>query len=112
MRSTTSFQPGDLLLVAFPFAGSAQLKRRPALVILDAGDLDVVLARVTTQIHRTDYDVVIRDWRGAGLLAPSVVRTHKLATIEKALIGRVLGHLPPTDRRRVETVIRRTYGAW
>jgi mRNA-degrading endonuclease toxin of MazEF toxin-antitoxin module len=53
MQSTTTFQPGDLVLVAFPFVGSAQSKRRPALVILDTGDDDIVVARVTTQLART-----------------------------------------------------------
>ena len=108
----TSFRPGDLVLVAFPYAGNAQAKRRPALVVLDTGDADLVVARVTTQHHQTPNDVAIADWRGAGLLAPSVVRAHKLATIEKVLIHRRLGTLQPADRRRVGLVIRQLYGGW
>ena len=108
----TSFQPGDLVLVAFPYAGSAQAKRRPAVIVLDTGDADVVVARVTTQQHQTPNDVAIADWQGAGLLAPSVVRAHKLATIEKALIHRRLGRLPPADRRRLAAVLRQIYGGW
>ena len=108
----TSFRPGDLVLVAFPYAGSTQVKRRPALVVLDTGDADVVVARVTTQQHQTPNDVAIADWQGAGLLAPSVVRTHKLATVEKALIRRWLGALQPVDRRRVSAVIRQIYEKW
>jgi mRNA interferase MazF len=110
--STTNYRPGDLVLVAFPYASEALAKRRPALVVLDTGDLDVVLARVTTQPHRTLHDVAIGDWRGAGLLAPSVVRTHKLATLEKALIRRLLGSLQAGDRQHVSAVLRQTYGAW
>ncbi len=108
----TNYQPGDLVLVAFPYSGSAQSKRRPALVVLDAGDADVVVARVTTQPHRTPNDVAIGDWQGAGLLAPSVVRTHKLATIEKALIRRQLGSLQSPDRQRVSAQIRQAYAGW
>lgn len=110
--STTSYRPGDLVLVAFPYTGGTQTRSRPALVLLDTGDLDVVLARVTTQHHQTPYDVVIGDWRGAGLLAPSVVRTHKVATLDKSLVRRVLGSLQPPDRQLVSSTLGRTYGAW
>ncbi|HEY7066014.1 MAG TPA: type II toxin-antitoxin system PemK/MazF family toxin [Chloroflexota bacterium] len=78
-----NYQPGDLVLVAFPYTAGNQTRTRPALVVLDSGDADVLVARVTTQLYRTPYDVVIRDWRGAGLLAASVVRLHKLATLDK-----------------------------
>jgi mRNA interferase MazF len=112
MPSTTTYQPGDLVLVAFPFTGSAQNKNRPALVILDTGDADVVLARVTTQVYQTSHDVTITEWRGAGLAAASIVRTHKLAPIEKALIRRQVGSLTPADRQRVSAAMRLSYRNW
>jgi mRNA interferase MazF len=71
-----------------------------------------VVARVTTQLYRTPQDVAISDWQGAGLLAPSVVRTHKLATLEKALIRRKIGRLQPADRRRMASVMRQTFIRW
>jgi|GEM_PF-3350446 mRNA interferase MazF len=46
MRSTMNYQAGDLLLMAFPYVGGAQSKVRPALVLLDMGDEDVLVARV------------------------------------------------------------------
>ncbi len=107
-----SFRPGEFVLVAFPYTGSNQVKPRPALVILDIGDADVVVARVTTQRYQTPNDVDIADWQGAGLLAPSVVRLHKLATLEKSLIRRRLGALRRADRLRVSIVVRRVYGKW
>jgi mRNA interferase MazF len=70
------------------------------------------VARVTTQLYQTAKDVAIADWQGAGLLAPSVVRTHKLATLEKALIRRRIGTLRTADRRRVASVIRQTFVRW
>jgi len=108
----TNYQPGDLVLIAFPYAGGARTKNRPALVILDTGDVDIVVARVTTRIYQTSYDVTITDWHGAGLLAPSVVRLHKLATLEKALIRRHLGRLQQADHQKVSTVMRQIYGTW
>ena len=65
------------------------------MVIVDTGDADILVARVTTQSGQSDHDVPIEDWRGAGLLAPSIVRLHKLATRgEEALRGR---HPPPSS---------------
>lgn len=103
----TSFQPGDLVLVAFPFTGAGQTKNRPALVVLDTGDADGVLARVTTPL-----DIALTEWQASGLLAPSTVRLHKIATIEKTRVKRVLGSLQPLDRQQVSTVMRQTYGRW
>jgi mRNA interferase MazF len=108
----TSFQPGDLVLVAFPFTGSGQTKNRPALVILDTGDADVVLARVTTQAPSTSMDIPLTQWQASGLLASSTVRLHKMATIEKTRVRRILGNLQPPDRQQVSTVLRQTYGSW
>jgi mRNA interferase MazF len=110
--STTTYRAGDVLLVAFPHTSGSQSANRPALVILDMGDVDVVLARVTTRTHNTPHDVALGDWKGAGLIVPSVVRLHKLATIEKSLVKRRLGELQPADRTKVSQVMRNTYGNW
>ena len=92
-----TYKPGDLVLVAFPYASGAQAKRRPALVILDTGDADVLVARVTTQVIRTPFDLSLKNWKAAGLRMPSTVRLHKLATLEKTLVIARLGSLSSTD---------------
>jgi len=99
------FDPGDLLLLAFPLTGQTVARQRPALVLLDTGDEDVVLARVTTQPCSTRFDVAISDWQGAGLIAPSTIRLHKVATIEKRLVKRRLGRLQDPDRSAVWSVL-------
>lgn len=112
MPSTTNYQAGDLVLVDFPFTVGTQSKLRPALVLLDAGDADILVARVTTQTVITPYDVLLTNWRQAGLLAPSAVRLHKLVTLEKVLVDRMLGRLEPGDRQKVSTVLQQMFGAW
>jgi len=112
MPSTTNYQPGDLVLVDFPFTSSGPGKPRPALVILDTGDADVVLARVTTQLSNTPFDVTLADWQQAGLLAPSTVRLHKLATLAKMVVRRHLGALTAGDRQRVAAVLQRIAASW
>jgi mRNA interferase MazF len=108
----TVYQPGSVILVAFPFSSGSSVKARPALVVLDTGDSDVVVARITTQLRPTPCDVLLTDWQGAGLLAPSMVRLHKLATLEKGLIHRALGSLPLPDRAAVAAVLRQMFGNW
>jgi mRNA interferase MazF len=112
MPSTTSYQPGDIVLVDFPFTASGPGKARPALVILDTGDADVVSARITTQTQHTSFDVTIADWHAAGLLAPSVVRLHKLATLAKSRVHRSLGVISAGDRLSVAKTVHLIFASW
>jgi mRNA interferase MazF len=98
--------------VDFPFTTSGPAKARPALVVLDTGDADVVLARVTTQAQNTPFDVAISGWQQAGLLAPSTVRVHKLATLAKSRVRRHLGSLAVGDRQQVIAVLQSIAASW
>ena len=104
-----NFQPGEVVLVAFPFASTEESKRRPALVLIDIGDADIVAARVTSQAVRAIFDVQITHWQEAGLLLPSVTRIHKLATLEKRLIERRLGKLEAGDWAQVLARVRQLW---
>ena len=75
-----------MVLLSFPFTSNDRVTKRPALVLLDTGDADLVLARVTSRAARTANDVEIEEWQKAGLLLPSIVRLDKLATLEKHLV--------------------------
>jgi mRNA interferase MazF len=108
----TKFQPGDVVLLAFPFSDGGQTKERPALVLLDTGDSDFVAARVTTQLYETPHDVLLTDWKRAGLLAPSVVRLHKVATLAKSRVNRRLGRLEAGDRQKVAALLPRLFATW
>jgi mRNA interferase MazF len=108
----TTYQTGDLLLVDFPMTTSGPAKPRPALVVLDTGDADVMLARVTTQSRNTPFDVPIADWKKSGLLAPSIVRLHKIATVAKTRVQRVLGCLEASDRQQIRAVLQQIAATW
>jgi mRNA interferase MazF len=82
------------------------------MVVLDTGDSDILVARVTTQGAQGEYDVLLRDWKEAGLLAPSTVRLHKLATLEKSLIQRSLGCIRSDDLAAVSLAVRRLVNRW
>jgi mRNA interferase MazF len=93
------------LLLDFPFTDASGLKRRPAIVLLDTGDIDVVVAPVTSRFHGSHYDVAISHWRAANLRLASFVRLHKATTVKKSLVRGKLGTLHQVDRRRTASVL-------
>ena len=108
MPSTIRYRWGDVVLVAFPLSDMSGAIRRPGLVLFDSGDEDVVLARITTQAMRDRTDVRLVDWKAAGLIAASVVRLSKIATIRKSLIDRHLGAVSK-DKKTVRMVWSRMF---
>ena len=104
-----AYLPGEVVLVSFPFSDTTETRRRPALVLLDTGDDDILVARVTSQAGRDQFDIVLVQWREAGLLLPSIVRVHKLATLEKGIVQRRLGTLTNDDWNRVRHAAERLW---
>ena len=106
---TMRYNPGELVLLSFPFTNDTAAKQRPALVLFDAGDDDVVVARVTSQPSKAEFDVPISRWWTAGLLAASITRLHRLATVEKHLVRKKLGRLDDSNWSAAQTVLRRVF---
>lgn len=99
----TSYEASVIVLLAFSFSDGLRAKQRPALVLLDYGDPDLMLARVTSRDASDACDVALTHWREAGLLLPLTVRLHKLATLEKRLVKRTLGRLHAENWRAVRS---------
>jgi mRNA interferase MazF len=100
------FKFGDVVLLLFPFTDSNTTKKRPAMVILDTEDEDVIVTRITSKINTSQYDCEIKDWENAGLLFPSTIRLHKIATIEKQIIERKLGKIQNKDLINASNIIK------
>lgn len=88
----------DVVIVPFPYADQLAEKRRPALVVsADAFNRKhglLWVAMITSAANpRWSGDVPITNLGKAGLPAPSVIRTAKIATIEPARIVRVAGKI-------------------
>ena len=96
---------GEVLLAWLIFSDGQGQKRRPVLVVHDAGDDDLLVLPITSQPARVNADLVLSDWRGAGLKLPSTVRVEKLATIAKSGVARKLGALPPNELARVRQTL-------
>jgi mRNA interferase MazF len=74
-------------------------------VIKDSCDGDVILCRITSQIYQTKYNINIDNWEKAGLKLPSVIRTHKIATLEKDMIEVVMGQIDDSIKITVKRII-------
>jgi mRNA-degrading endonuclease toxin of MazEF toxin-antitoxin module len=78
---------GDVVLVPFPFTDQTTSRKRPA-VVVSSSDYslhrpDVILMAVTSQVRSTPLygEIVITEWRKAGLVKPSVIKPSGLELI-------------------------------
>lgn len=98
---------GDIVLLKFPFTDGRSFKRRPALIINDFSDGDIIVCRITSQIYETHYDVLLENWEKCGLKLPSVIRVHKLATLEKELVEALMGRIDDPTKSKVISIIKK-----
>ena len=97
---------GDIVLLKFPFTDGKSYKKRPALVINDCDDGDIVVCRITSQIYDTKNDYYLVNWNEAGLKLPSVVRVHKIATLDKSLVEKRIGKLDKLSKKSITQIIK------
>ena len=105
----TNYKFGQTVLVEFPHTDFLKTSKRPAVVIYDSGDQDVLVARVTTQKYTTEVDYHIPDWKGCGLLAESYIRLSKLATIEKQYVIKQIGVLKISEIAVLKSILRKIF---
>ena len=97
-----NLETGTIVLLRFPFADGINYKRRPALLLKDLEDGDIIICRITSKIYKSKYDIFLDDWLKFGLKLPSVIRTHKLATLEKDMIETVMGKIDKDVMNKVK----------
>jgi len=93
---------GDNVLLKFPFSDGKTFKRRPALIINDLNDGDIIVCGITSQIYKTQNDLFIEDSDKSGLKLPSVIRVHKIATLDKDLVEKKMGHIDDQTKEMVQ----------
>jgi len=104
-----SYNLGDIVLIGFPHTDQQGISKRPAIVLCDSGDQDVLLARITTQEYTTEADYKILDWQKSGLLAESYIRLGKQATIEKRFIIKRLGAVETKEIDALKSILKRMF---
>jgi len=101
MKSITTYNKWDIILVPFPFTDLKAVRKRPALIISPDEyneKLDVVIAFITSKLD-SEYrlgDYKLCEWEKSNLPKPSMIRM-KFATIDKAIILKKIGRLFEND---------------
>jgi len=95
----------DLVLLPIPFTDLSSRKVRPAIVIgLGSFPGDLFVVPLTSQIVNAEFTPA--EWQLAGLNVPSGIKA-QLATVESALVLRIIGHLSSADSSTLDTHLRR-----
>lgn len=111
----TNYKFGDVVLVPFPFTDQSGNKKRPAVVVsssvYNTVRRDLILMAITSQFKAMTAvgEIVVAEWQKAGLLKASVIKP-VLATVEKRLVLRQLGHLEQADRAALQQALRLIIG--
>ncbi len=96
---------GDVVLLRFPFTDGKTFKRRPALIINDYNDGDIIVCRITSQIYNSQNDVYFTNWQKSGLKLPSTIRVHKIATLEKDLVELRMGVIDEFVKAKITSIL-------
>lgn len=88
---------GDIVLINFPFTNLTGNKLRPAVILVDLA-LDFTVCFITSQLQwREATDVELMPNPTNGLRSPSLIRTSKIATLDKTLAKGLLGKLSSNE---------------
>jgi mRNA interferase MazF len=106
----TIAQPGDVVLVRFPFTDLTTAKLRPAVVIATHGD-DLTIAGIfsgpqpprETWISLNSQDPTFSQ---TGLKTTSVIKAERIAVIEQSIVVRKLGSLPPSHMEQLKKAVK------
>ena len=108
---------GDIYLAPFTYADLQGSKRRPVCVVSSASfnvGADVIVAMVTSSTRRLGSpgagDAVVTEWRQAGLLRPSVIRTGRLLVLETRLLSGPIAVLTAADLEAVDKGLKGSLG--
>ena len=104
----TKYRFGDVVLVVFTQTNGSK-KQRPALVVLDTGDDDIILAPITTTERKSKGDCKIKNWKESGLLLDSWVRLSKIACLGKKDINKQLGVFSAGDKKQAVSIWNKLY---
>ena len=97
---------GDILLIKFPFTDLSGSKLRPAVVLFD-NSLDLTVCFVTTQTGWQEAtDVLLTPNTINRLNKQSLIRTSKIATLDRTLAKGLPGNLSPAELAELDSKLK------
>jgi mRNA interferase MazF len=103
---------GDVVVVPLPQTNFQAGKRRPALVVADAGGSDCILCQITSQARSDAYAVPLTatDFATGRLAVDSFARASHRFTVEESVILYVVGQVTKAKLDEVKLRLRRLFG--
>jgi len=99
-------QKGDIVLIPFPFTDLTGNKLRPA-VILAVNKLDLIVCFITSQLqYQETTDILIQPKASNGIKKSSLIRTNKIATLDKKLALGKIGAVDAIETNELNTKLR------
>lgn len=97
---------GDIVLITFPFTDLSGSKLRPAVILADTS-FDFTVCFITTQVQwQEPSDVLLSPTSINGLKKVSLIRTSKIATLDKSLAKGLLGQLSQTESDELDNKLK------
>ena len=97
---------GDIVLITFPFTDLSGSKLRPAVVLADTNP-DLTVCFITAQIGwQEPTDVLLMPNNINGLKKQSLIRTNKLATLNRSLTKGLLGALAKSELAELDNKLK------
>lgn len=101
---------GAIILVPFPFTDLSGRKIRPALVLAVSHGEDCTLAVISSvQSKRSPFDVVAKASDTNGLKVDSIIKTDKIATLQKGIVMGAIGRLEPSILVEVDKKLKKLF---
>ncbi len=99
-------EKGDIVLITFPFTDLSGAKLRPALVLANT-EIDLTVCFITTQFQwKEPTDISLTPSQINGLKVESLVRTSKIATLDRSLAKGLLGKLTQIQISELNTKLK------
>ena len=97
---------GDIVLITFPFTDLSGNKLRPAVVLAET-TLDLTVCFITTQLQwQEPTDLQLIPTLLNGLRKQSLIRTSKIATLDKTLAKGLLGLLTSKELTELNSKLK------
>lgn len=104
------FERGKVVLVPFPFTDLSSQKVRPAIIVsrpsVTPSDVIVVFVSSVLPQRPAKTEIVVRaeesDFSKTGLKISSVIKCHKIATLDRRIILGELGEVSPSLQKHID----------
>jgi mRNA interferase MazF len=117
MPPTINCNPGDVVLIPFPFTDLSTSKQRPCLVVSSAAfnsnHPDIIALAITSQIPERlsvyEFGLSEKEQQASGLPKPSIIKLGKIVTLDQRLVRKSLGKLSRVSTKRVINKLKKVF---